>query len=71
MNQHTCIVQNVLYNILDLLQGQMVLRPLSFVAMHSHCQTIGEIALLEALDPDLVKKQESALAHTLTLMVQM
>ena len=68
MNQH-----NILY-ILDLLQGQMVLRPLSFVAMHPYCRTIDEIALLqilEALDPDLVKKQESALAYTLTLIVQM
>ena len=51
----------------------MVFWPLPLIPMNPCCWSVGEVALLqilEALDADVMKEYECALAYTLTLVVQ-
>ena len=61
----TCVVQDVLNNILTLLKSQVVLWTLACVSMHPHSWPILEVTLnvLEPLDVDIVKEQ-GTLANT-------
>ena len=62
-----------MYNILDLIQGEVVFRLLPLVAMNPHSWSVGNVALLQvlvALDANIVKEEEGTLAYTLTLVVE-
>ena len=62
-----------MYDILDLIQGEVVFRLLPLVAMNRHSWSIGEIAPLQvliALDANIMEKEEGTLAYTLTLVIE-
>ena len=70
----TCVVQDVLNNVLNLLKSQVVLWPLACVSMHPHSWPILEVTLLNVLEPldaDVVEEQEGTLANTLALVVEL
>lgn len=70
----TCVVQDVLNYVLNLLESQVVLRPLARVPVYPHSWSILEVALLyvlEPLDADVVEEQECTLAHTLAVVVKL
>ena len=62
-----------MYDILDLIQGEVVFRLLPLVAMNPHSWSVGEIAPLQVpivLDANIVEKEEGTLAYTLTLVIE-
>ena len=69
----TCVVKDVLYNILNLIQGEVVFWHLPLVAMNPHSWSVGDVALLQvlvALDANVVKEEKGTLAYTLTMVVE-
>ena len=70
----TRVVQDVLYDVLDLLKCQVVLWPLAHVSMNPHSWSIHEIAFLDVLEPleaDVMQEQEGTLAHSLAMVVKL
>ena len=67
----TSVVQDVLYDILDLLKAQVMLWFLAHVPMYSWNWTVFQVAgldILESLQSNGVHKQKGALTHTVALV---
>ena len=70
----TCVVEDKLNDVLDLVKSQVVLRPLSCVPVYPHCWSICEVALLYVLEPletNVMEEQEGALTHALAVVVKL
>lgn len=67
----TSVVQDVLYDVLDLLKAQVVLWSLACVPVYSRNWTVFQVAgldVLESLQANGVHKQKGALTHTVSLV---
>ena len=71
---HTRVVQDVLYDVLDLVKCQVVLRSLACVSMYPHSWSIHKVAFLDVLEPlqaDVMEEQEGTLTHSLAMVVKL
>lgn len=73
-SSYTCVIQDVLNDVPDLLKSQVVFRPLACVSMHPHSWSILEVTLLDILEPleaDVMEEQEGTLANALAMVVEL
>ena len=69
----TCVVKNILYDVLNLLTGYLVLWSPARVSVYSRNWTALEVAgfdVFKSFLPDGMDKEEGAPAHTVTLVIK-
>ena len=69
---YTCVVEDKLNDVLNLVKSLVMLRPLSCVPLYPHSWSICEVALLDVLEPleTNVVEEQGTLTRTLAMVVK-